>query len=132
MKNKVLIYCFAIFALAYSCKEKTESEIKIVSPEEMQTLLELEDVQLVDVRTPEEYKTGYIEYSQNIDFLSPTFDDDISQLDKRKPVIVYCKSGMRSAKCSKKLQAAGFVKIYDLDGGITQWKYEGNEIKTID
>jgi len=132
MKNKVLIYCFALFALTYSCKEKTESEIRIVSPKEMQTLLEIEDIQLVDIRTPEEYKTGYIEYSQNIDFLSPTFDDDISQLDKTKPVIVYCKSGGRSAKCSKKLLAAGFRKIYDLDGGITQWKYEGNEIKTID
>ena len=106
-----------------------QSEVKIVTPEEMQTLLELEDVQLVDVRTPDEYKEGYIAHSQNIDFNSPTFDDDITKLDKTKPVILYCKSGSRSAKCSKKLIDAGFVKIYDLDGGISKWKHEGLAIK---
>ena len=97
----------------------------------MQTLLELDDVQIVDVRTPEEYKNGFIDNSQNIDFNSPTFDEDISKLDKTKPVILYCKSGGRSAKCSEKLKEAGFVKIYDLEGGITQWKFQGLELKTF-
>jgi rhodanese-related sulfurtransferase len=96
----------------------------------MQALLELEDIQLVDLRTPSEYKTGFIEYSQNIDYTSPTFEDDITKLDKSKPVIVYCKSGGRSSRCSKKLKAAGFEKVYDLEGGITEWKFSGNEIKT--
>ncbi len=127
-----MMCCLVILALAFSCKEEEEqSEIKMVSSEEMQSLLELEDIQLVDVRTADEYKTGYIEYSQNIDITSPTFDEDIIKLDKNKPVIVYCKSGGRSAKCTKKLKAAGFVKIYDLKGGITQWKFKGNQIKTI-
>ncbi|WP_204346436.1 rhodanese-like domain-containing protein [Psychroserpens algicola] len=132
MKNKVLMYCFALFALAYSCKEEPQSEIKMVSPEEMQSLLELEDIQLVDVRTPAEHKSGYIEHAQNIDLTSPTFDEDIVKLDKTKPVVVYCKSGGRSAKCSKKLKEAGFVKIYDLEGGLEKWKFKGLEIKTIE
>ncbi|MCK8480167.1 rhodanese-like domain-containing protein [Psychroserpens algicola] len=132
MKNKVLMYCFALFALAYSCKEEPQSEIKMVSPEEMQSLLELEDIQLVDVRTPAEHKSGYIEHAQNIDLTSPTFDEDIIKLDKTKPVVVYCKSGGRSAKCSKKLKEAGFVKIYDLEGGLEKWKFKGLEIKTIE
>lgn len=131
MKSKLLILCTAIVLTAFSCTDTSQGEIKVVSPEEMKTLLELEDVQLVDVRTPEEYESGFIAHSQNINFLSPTFDQDIFNLDKSKPVLVYCKSGVRSAKCSKKLKAAGFVKIYDLDGGITKWKYKGNEIKTI-
>lgn len=114
------------------CKEENKGEIKLVTAEEMQTLLESKDVQLVDVRTPEEYREGYIEDSQNIDFNSPTFDEDISKLDKSKPVIVYCKSGGRSAECSEKLLKAGFVKIYDLKGGIAQWKFEGFEIKTLE
>ena len=42
--------------------------------------------------------------------------------------MVYCKSGNRSSKCSK-LQAAGFVKIYDLEGGISKWKHQGFDIK---
>ncbi len=132
MKTKLIILSIAIALSAFSCTDTNQNEIKVVSPEEMKTLLEMEDVQLVDIRTPEEYQTGFIEYSQNINFLSPTFEDDILNLDKSKPVLVYCKSGKRSAKCSKKLKAAGFVKIYDLEGGITKWKYKGNEIKTVE
>ncbi|WP_460218146.1 rhodanese-like domain-containing protein [Psychroserpens sp. MEBiC05023] len=132
MKNKLLIYCFVLFAFAYSCKEEPQSEIKMVSPEEMQSLLELEDIQLVDVRTPEERKLGYIEHSQNIDITSPTFEEDLVKLDKSKPVVVYCKSGNRSAKCSEKLKDAGFVKIYDLEGGFEKWKFKGLNIKTIE
>lgn len=132
MKTKLLILSIALAVTTFSCTDTNQNEIKVVSPEEMKTLLEIEDVQLVDVRTPDEYKTGYIEYSQNINFLSSTFEEDIINLDKTKPVLVYCKSGKRSAKCSKKLKAAGFVKIYDLEGGIAKWKYKGNEIKTIE
>ena len=132
MKTKLIILSVVLAFTAFSCTDTNQNEIKVVSPEEMKSLLELEDVQLVDVRTPEEYESGFIEYSQNINFLSPTFDQDILDLDKSKPVLVYCQSGKRSAKCSKKLKAAGFVKIYDLEGGITKWKYKGNEIKTIE
>jgi len=130
--KKISIVLSLIFALTLTnCENETQSEIKVISPEEMQTLLELDDVQIVDVRTPEEYKDGFIDNSQNIDFKSPTFDEDITRLDKTKPVILYCKSGVRSAKCSKKLKDAGFVKIYDLDGGITKWKFKGHELKSF-
>lgn len=122
-----------IFVLVLSnCANEPQTEIKVITPEEMQALLELEDMQIVDVRTPEEYVTGFIDNSQNIDFKSPTFDEDIKKLDKTKPVILYCKAGGRSAKCSEKLKDAGFVKIYDLEGGITQWKFEGYGIKTTE
>lgn len=131
--KKISIVLSLLFALSLTnCEDNTQSEIKIISAEEMQALLELDDVQLVDVRTPQEYKEGYIYGSQNIDFNSPTFDEDITKLDKTKPVVLYCKSGGRSAKCSKKLKEAGFVKIYDLKGGITQWKFGGNAIETFE
>ena len=130
MKKVAIAVIVILITLVMGCKDETKGEIKLVTPEEMQTLIEQKDVQLVDVRTPEERKEGYIEHSQNIDFNSPTFDEDINKLDKSKPVILYCKSGGRSAKCSEKLIDAGFVKVYDLEGGITQWKYQGLEIKT--
>lgn len=100
-----------------------DAEVKLVTAEEMQSILELEDVQLVDVRTPREYDEERIANSQNIDYNSPTFDEDIAKLDKAKPVILYCKGGTRSAKCAKKLKDAGFQKIYDLEGGISKWKH---------
>jgi rhodanese-related sulfurtransferase len=131
--KKINIFFSLVFALSLiNCANETQSEIKVISPEEMQTLLELDDVQIVDVRTPEEYQDGFIDNSQNIDFNSPTFDEDITKLDKTKPVILYCKSGGRSAKCAEKLKDAGFVKIYDLKGGITQWKFKGHEISIVE
>ena len=131
MNIKTLTVLFLMFtsAVLTSCKgQHDNSAIKDITTEEMQTLLRMDNVQLVDVRTPEEYSTGFIANAQNIDYFSPTFDEDIKKLDKGKPVIVYCKSGRRSAKCSEKLLKAGFVKIYNLEGGITQWQHEGLKI----
>ena len=130
MNRYLVIMLVVATVFGYGCKDKTESEIQIITTEEMQELSQIEDVQLVDIRTPEERKKGYIANSQNIDYNSPTFDKEIEKLDKSKPVIVYCKSGNRSAKCAEKMKNAGFVKIYDLDGGIATWKYKGFEIKS--
>ena len=130
MKN-ILSAFGLIFLLAItSCKGQLNPGIQNISAEEMQTLLKMDDVQLVDVRTPEEYQMGQIANAQNINYFSPTFDEDLKKLDKNKPIIVYCKSGQRSSKCSVKLLEAGFVKIYNLEGGITQWQHQGLEIKT--
>jgi rhodanese-related sulfurtransferase len=129
MKKISSLFYLVLVLLLSNCANESQTEIKVISPEEMQTLLEFEDMQIVDVRTPEEYITGFIDTAQNIDFKSPTFDEDIKKLDKTKPVILYCKSGGRSAKCSEKLKDAGFVKIYDLEGGITQWKFEGYDVE---
>lgn len=131
MKRLLTILSITMLLFASSCKEeKNNGEIKLVTPEEMQTLIEQKDVQLVDVRTKQEYEQGHIDDAQNIDFNSPTFDEDIVKLDKNKPVLLYCKSGGRSAKCAEKLKAAGFIKIFDLEGGITQWKFNGFDINT--
>ena len=129
--RRTLFVLIAFTVLNYSCKEKevTTSQIEVISPEEMQEISQIEGVQLVDVRTPEEYEEGYIEGFQNIDFFSDTFTQEIEKLDKSKPVIVYCRSGRRSADCAKQLKEKGFVKIYDLDGGIAKWEFEGHEIK---
>ncbi len=126
MKKLYIVSCLLVaMSFCTSCMDSKidNTEVKLVTAEEMQSILELEDVQLVDVRTPKEYDEIRIANSQNIDFQSPTFDDDITKLDKDKPVILYCKSGVRSAKCSKKLKEAGFEKIYELEGGISKWKH---------
>lgn len=126
MKKLKFICCLLIaLSLATSCSDTNTdgSDVKLVTAEEMLTILELEDAQLIDVRTAEEHEKLRIANSQNIDFQSPTFDEDIAKLDKEKPVILYCRTGARSAKCAQKLKDAGFKKIYDLEGGISKWKH---------
>lgn len=87
-----------------------------------QKLHELKNVQLVDVRTPEEYQSGFIKGAVNINLNAADFSSNIEKLDKEKPVMVYCKGGGRSAKAAAQLKKAGFKNVYDLEGGIMAWQ----------
>lgn len=126
---KKFLYFLVISLIFISCS-KSVTGVKVITQEEMQTFLKMDEVQLVDVRSPEEYKTGFIANAQNIDYFSDTFEEDMTKLDKNRPVILYCKSGSRSAKCAKKLISAGFIKVYDFEGGISKWKHSGLELTT--
>ena len=77
--------------------------------------------QLVDVRTPEEFKTGHLKGAQNMDWNDNSFPAQAARLDKNKPVYVYCLSGVRSSKAAAKLIDMGFLQVYKLDGGIEAW-----------
>ncbi len=130
MKLKPLLL-IAIFSLAlFSCKkaEDSSSVIELITVDDMDSLLEMGKVQLVDVRTPDEYAEGHIEGALNINFNDDNFKDLISKVDKSKPVAVYCGRGGRSGKCSAYMKKAGFTKVYDLDGGITEWKFKGKKL----
>lgn len=80
------------------------------------------DVQLVDVRTPKEYQSGYIKNAKNIDYFNKdAFTAAFEKLDKNEPVYIYCRSGNRSQKAAQRLDSLGFKKIYDLEGGYMNW-----------
>jgi thioredoxin len=79
------------------------------------------DVQLIDVRTPEEFKKGHLFKAVNIDFESREFEKQISTLDKSKPVFLYCISGGRSAEAAAVLFRDGFKETYVLLGGYLKW-----------
>jgi rhodanese-related sulfurtransferase len=113
----------------FNCKKNQSEAIELITPAEMKEISEIEGIQLVDVRTPSEYKRGHLPNALNIDFFDPNFEVNIQKLDKTKPVIVYCQRGSRSAKCASQLIANGFVKIYDLDRGFSKWKSSGFEVE---
>lgn len=130
MKNNIIQFSvFVLILIFFSCKESTAQEedtIKMVTPKEVEKLSKMKEVKLIDVRTKEEFKTEHIKNAQNIVY-DENFSEKIAQLNKNEPVIVYCKSGRRSEKCAQILKDSGFVKVYDLKGGITQWKYDEKE-----
>lgn len=79
-------------------------------------------VQLVDVRTANEYRGGHIKSAINIDFFDAAgFATAFEKMSKDKPVYLYCRSGARSKKASKRLIDMGFTQIYDLKGGYSAW-----------
>jgi thioredoxin len=87
-------------------------------------------VQLLDVRTPGEYKTEHINNATNVNWNGDDFVSKAEKLDKTKPVFVYCKVGGRSAQAANKLEELGFKEIYNLDGGIMKWNTSGMPIRT--
>ncbi len=115
------VFYFLAIILCFSCVDSKDDTIQLVTQEEMELLLKQDQVQLVDVRTVREYESGFIGNAQNIDFLSADFENQIKVLDKSRPVIIYCHSGKRSARCAKKMKNLGFTKIYDLAGGYSKW-----------
>lgn len=76
---------------------------------------------LVDVRTPGEVKKGAIPNSINLDIFDDHFEAKLEQLDKNKPVYVYCAVGGRSAEAMEIMKKKGFVEVYNLSGGYTAW-----------
>lgn len=78
---------------------------------------------LVDVRTAAEYATGHIPNAVNMDVNKPDFEKQVSNLNKKKPVAVYCRSGRRSKVAAQKIAAMGY-KVYELDKGIMKWDGE--------
>lgn len=81
---------------------------------------------LLDVRTPAEYKEdGHIPNSILIPVqVLPQYIKDIEKF-KDKKILVYCRSGNRSAVASKFLEQNGFKQVYNLKDGIIGWKKAG-------
>jgi phage shock protein E len=79
------------------------------------------DFVILDVRTPEEFATGFITGAVNLDFKSAEFAGKLDGLDKSKTYLVYCRAGGRSAKAMTMMKEKGFKRVYNLRGGITEW-----------
>jgi len=83
------------------------------------------NVQLVDVRTPQEWSTGHIDGALHIDWFSDDFKSRVAKLDKESPVRLYCAAGGRSEEAREMLRGMGFKNVLDLDGGMSAWKKAG-------
>ena len=118
MKKLIMIAVCMGFALSmYAQKAKPAKDISVAKLERKIS----KDIQLVDVRTPKEFKEGHIGNAVNIDVNSPDFIANLQQLNKNKKVYVYCRTGKRSAMAAKKMDSLGFKKIYNLSVGIVGW-----------
>lgn len=87
------------------------------------------DFIIIDVRTPEEFNSGYIENSVNIDYNAANFKDEVDKLDKNKTYALYCGSGRRAAASSEIMDELGFQHIYNF-GGVKQWTEAGFKLTT--
>ena len=126
MGKRYFIYLWVwILSLAGSSCEKEapkvfyETEIYNLHAEEfMGKLKESKENQLVDIRTLDEYKSGHIQYAIQIDYYGEDFKEQLlKQLDKSKPVFIYCRSGNRTSKTVDIMKGLGFKEVNNLVGG---------------
>lgn len=101
------------------------SAVTLASPEDAHRLVEEGDVEVIDVRTPEEYAEGHIEGATLIDFYEPDFAERIDELDRDTEYVVYCRSGNRSGQATAMMADQGFTAVTDVDGGIVAWEAAG-------
>lgn len=86
-------------------------------------------IQLLDVRTSEEYQSGHLKDAFLVDWTNKEqFIETVQALDKSKPVYTYCLSGVRSGAASAWLRENGFT-TYSLYGGVAAWKRAGKPVE---
>ena len=95
--------------------------IQDISKNDVLDLLEDKSINIIDLRTDEEFSKVSIKYSYNIDFQKREFIDNLNLLDKKKAYIIYCKSGNRSEKASLIMKSLGFKVIYHYKKGYQDW-----------
>lgn len=99
--------------------------MKTITAKEAQELIEKGKVMVIDVRTPSEYNAGHIQNAQNINIQSPSFIEKIKMLDQDAEYLVNCERGGRSSKAVSLMNELGFLKAFNLGGGILAWMKEG-------
>ena len=90
---------------------------KVISTEQLKSVINDKDKVFVDVRTPGEYKGRNIHQFKNIPLGS-----DFSKLPKDKEIVVICQSGMRSSQACKQLKKLGYENVTNVRGGMSAWR----------
>jgi rhodanese-related sulfurtransferase len=60
-----------------------------------------------------------------IDYYSDTFKNELDKLDKNKTYLIYCRTGRRTGLTLDIMEEPGFIEVYNMLGGITQWQAKG-------
>ena len=116
------------FILLIGVAITTASAQTVLSPDEFERKISTnKEIELLDVRTPEEYGEGHLANSKNLNYKDADFRQQVNKLDKNKPVYVYCLSGGRSGAAAKMLAESGFAEVYDMKGGYMKWTSAGKK-----
>lgn len=109
---------FSLFA----CGQSTD--FKSVNNEDFSKIIKKKKIQIVDVRSAQEFSTGHLPKAKNIDMRQADFQEKAGkELKTKYPVAVYCRSGRRSKIAAQKLVTQGF-EVYELNTGIVKWDGE--------
>jgi len=130
--TRIVAPFMALAMLLAGCTTATDEAVRLVSAPEAAELLDdtVASEVVLDIRTPDEYNGGHLADAVLIDFYEPDFRDMISELDRDKDYVMYCRSGNRSAEAAKIMRELGFTSVDEVDGGIVAWLEAGLPVET--
>lgn len=134
-KAFILIFLCIVYVASFGQTEYDKklsslykNTVKTITPSEAQKKIEnQEKIILVDSRAREEFEVSHIKGAIFLDYDSYSVDD-LKKLPIDQKIIVYCSVGYRSERIGEKLQSLGYKNVYNLYGGIFEWKNEGLSI----
>lgn len=109
----------AMLALLVACSTQTPITITNLTPEEAYDLINKQQVMVLDVRTPEEYKLAHIADARL--FPVSELESYLNKLNSSDHILVYDNFGSRSEEAARILVAHNFIHVYKLEGGLQQW-----------
>lgn len=122
-------YVFVMVITFSSCDSIAQQKLSITVTE-FESKWQTGSYQLLDVRTTGEYKAGHLKNSLQADWLNKQqFEERTRHLDRSKPLLVYCASGVRSEQAAKWLLKQGFAEVFNLKGGTSAWQIEGRQLE---
>jgi rhodanese-related sulfurtransferase len=120
---KWLLIALAIPALLLMMRSRASADGAISAPKAAALIKDKKDLQLIDVRTAAEYADGHLANAKLIPVQE--LPQRLAEIDKNKPVLLYCRSGHRSGNALKILQDKGYKDAKHIEGGIGAWQAAG-------
>ncbi|MFN0175962.1 MAG: rhodanese-like domain-containing protein [Saprospiraceae bacterium] len=125
------LFSIIAFSLLFGAVGCTQPVLKKIDVAAAKSLLASKsaNLQIVDLRTPGEIaETGSLPGAEFIDYTAPNFAQKVKQLDKKRPVLLYCAAGGRSAAAAEILHQQKFQLVYEMSPGMNGWLAAGNQI----
>ncbi|MDX5420309.1 MAG: rhodanese-like domain-containing protein [Hymenobacteraceae bacterium] len=114
-----------LFAFAGCQQDEGNKNVNLTATEVKQLIKSGQDIVVLDVRTPYEFKEGHLEGAINIDYTSPDFEQEIAKLDTAATYLLYCKSGNRSSRATAVMKEKNFQNLYNATVGFSSLRSAG-------
>lgn len=131
--RKGLLFFVLLLPVFTSCKEKTyhsqlkllyKNSVPVITADSLAERLATDSLLVLDTRSLAEWEISHISQARYIAYEG--FEvKSLQELSRKKPVVLYCTIGYRSEKIGAQLKEAGFEQVYNLFGGIIEWKNKG-------
>ena len=137
MRYLIHIVCFCLSLVSFGQSDEFKACIDTHLKQTVPTISidslasHYNDFTILDARTVQEYEVSHLANATHVGYQSFKLKDAIKRISKSKPVVIYCSIGFRSEKIGERLQKKGYT-VYNLYGGIFQWKNDGQEVINLD